>query len=132
MSYESLYRRDPDSRRPEAPDAPMIEVVLTYNNRSRRCLALIDSGSPISTITAAVRQQLQPKKKGQDLISGATDKRSVLYSFYWVDVTFAGTQYQNHPLYDLETSAEVMIIGRDILNAHNVLLDGPARQVSID
>jgi len=130
MSHEGVYRRDPDSRE-GLPLAPMIEVLLTYNNRSKRCWALIDTGSPISTITAEMRQQLQPKKKGQDSLSGATDKRSQLYFFYWVDVNFAGTLYSNHPLYDLETSHEAMIIGRDILNNHPTILDGPNREITI-
>ena len=131
MSHEGQYRQDPDSG-PRAAVAPMIEVVLTYNNRSSRCWAIIDSGSPISTITAEVTSATSAEKKGEDEVSGATDNRSLPFSFYWVDLTFAGTQYSNHPLYDLRTSHRAMIIGRDILNAHGIILDGPHREFSID
>jgi hypothetical protein len=130
MPQDGLYRRDSDCG-PRAPIAPIIEVVLTHNNRTKRCLALIDSGSPISTITDEARQILQPKKRGQERLSGATDKQSDEYDFYFVDVVFAGTLYEQHPLYYLRTSHQAMLIGRDILNSHAALLDGPKLEFSI-
>ena len=124
MAFDGPYRQDPEEQ--GAPLAPMIEITLKHNNHNRQYLAIIDSASAITTITAQALQELQPRKKGERKLAGATDDKADDYPLYKIDaVYFAGREYRHFELVYLKTKTRVIVVGRDILNAHEILFDGP-------
>jgi hypothetical protein len=129
---EEGYRHDPEEG-DDAPLAPIVEITLRHRNRNFICRALVDSGSAFSTITEDARQALSPKKSGDRYLAGATDKEGDDYPMYKVDALyFAGVEYTQFELTHLGTATGLALIGRDILNRHTALMDGPNQRLTID
>jgi hypothetical protein len=136
MPFLGPLRRERNAK-DKTPLAGIVDVVLRHNNKSRVYPALIDTGSPISTISAKALIFLQPPKRGSMDVHGATDAvrpdGDTKYDFYRIEeLHFAGSVYENYPLYLLTKRDEEMIIGRDILLKHLVILDGPNEELHID
>jgi len=130
---EFRYRHDPE----EADDAPLsatVDVKLRHNDRDYSCRAVLDSGSAFSTITEAARQALGPRRSGErPRVFGATDTKGRDLPLYKVDALyFAGVVYSQFELTALPGSSSIMLIGRDILNNHRTLLDGPEEEFTIE
>jgi len=129
MPIDTDYQFDPEER--DAPSAPMTRVTLIYENRKITCLALLDSGAAITTITEEARRALAPMRNGERLVGGAT-KSAEFYPLYLVEkLYFSNHEYSNLSLVRLPTDSKIMLIGRDILNKHEILLDGPQEHMTV-
>jgi hypothetical protein len=132
MTEDFPYRKDPEEA-DDAPPGPLVNIVLRHKHRDFPCTALLDTGAAFSTITEAARQFLGPKRSGERRVRGATENDSNEYPMYRVDALyFAGLEYSQFELTHLQTSTRIVIIGRDILNQRQILLDGPNTTLSID
>jgi|KBSMisStandDraft_5_1062788.scaffolds.fasta_scaffold57643_2 hypothetical protein len=130
MPIDIDYQFDPEER--NAPSAPMVRITLMNDNRTHKCLALLDSGSGITTITEETLKILRPKRKSDRLVAGATGGAEAYPQYLIEKLYFSDREYSNRLLVFLKTSTRVMIIGRDILNNHHVLLDGPEEHLTAD
>lgn len=129
MPLDTAYQFDPEEQ--GAPSAPMTRVTLLYANRRISCLAILDSGSAITTLTEEARKALAPMVNGRRRVGGAT-KAPEYYPLYLVEkLYFSNREYTNVSLVCLPSSTKVMLIGRDILNHHEILLDGPQEHMTV-
>jgi predicted aspartyl protease len=115
-------------RAPE-PDAPECDVTLSWNGRSITVSALIDSGAGLTTIPASVISSLSLQRVGDMFIRGAQGPRQKR-GLYRANIEFLGIAFDNHPVVELDRNE--MLVGRDILNKHRLLLDGPQLSFSLD
>ena len=131
MTEELPYRHDPEEPE-DAPSSPIVEIVLRHKNKQFKCLAVLDTGTAYSTITEAARQALGPRKSGDRPVIGATEDDGDEYPLYKIDeLYFGGRAYSQIELTHLQTSTRIMLIGRDILNDHEILLDGPQEKLTL-
>ena len=104
------------------PPAAALTVTLYFNRKSVSEVALIDTGSGITTVTDRVVRALGLNPIGEILVRGATGP-SEQKRLYRADLDFCGSRYKNHGLTLL--NASYMLVGRDILNDWITTLDGP-------
>ena len=131
MPYRGPLRRELNAPQ-NTPLAGIIDVVLLHQNKSHVYSALIDTGSPISTISAKALQFFRPTKWGRKQVRGATELGADYCDIYRIDeVHFAEATYRNHPLFAVSSRDEEMIIGRDILQFHMTLFDGPNEELEV-
>lgn len=129
---EERYRQDPEEP-PSSPSSPIVDIVLRHNNRHFRCMAILDTGTGYSTITKRALQILAPDRDGDLTMAGATDNEADDYPLYKVDsLFFCGVEYRQVQLVDCMTATRMSLIGRDILNKHQILLDGPLLRLTVD
>ena len=105
-----------------SPPAPALTITLHFKRKSVSEIALLDTGSDITTITDRAVRTLGLNPIGEITVSGATGS-SAQKRLYRADLHFFGIRYRNHALTLLNTS--YMLIGRDILNEWITTLDGP-------
>ena len=103
--------------------SPVLMVTLRFGRRSLPVLAVLDSGADGTTIPQIAVNHLKPQKVREVVVEDANGN-AVRRQMYILDVDFAGTEYQNHPVILLPTRS-YMLIGRDILRNHRIVLNGP-------
>ena len=104
-----------------SPPGPALTVTVYFKRKSVTELALIDTGSDITTVTRRVVKALDLDAIGEITVLGATGVSEPRY-LYSADLEFAGQRYRDHGLILL--SASYMLVGRDILNEWTTTLDG--------
>ena len=115
------------------PPAPMCTVTVRFGGKSVEVLALIDSGADATTIPKRVYDELAPPQYSAAIVFGATTKKKEderERPIYAVEVEFMGIRQAIFAVYLPERP--YMLIGRDILNHHELLLDGPQLQFTIE
>ena len=127
MSDRFSYSQVPPASQTKAP---MLSVTLRSANLSVTELALIDSGSDVTTITEKVRNRLGLEPKGVTKLSGAISSDQKKTQLYVADIEFCGRTYANRPVYLLEHK-QYMLIGRDIINSRMLSLDGPSEELTV-
>lgn len=115
------------------PAAPVIELRVTGSARRRKTQtveALVDTGAdatilPISLLTAVGAQFLHSRR-----MRGVLGKSYDIDIFY-VTVEIAGLTLRGLRVTGVKDSAEEPIVGRDVLNRLQVLLDGPNELIDV-
>ena len=97
-------------------------VKLSFNGKNVSEIALLDTGSDITTLTQRVVRTLGLNPIGEIPVVGATGA-SELRSLYRANLDFLGKTYRNQGLTLLNVS--YILIGRDILNEWVTTLNGP-------
>lgn len=111
-----------------SPPAPVLSVILASVVRSRprvTSLALIDSGSDITAIPANVAERLQLQPFGRLYLEDLRAARRIVNT-YATRLTAPG-----QPTTEIEvilTSLPFVVLGRDWLNQHYLLLNGPEQE----
>ncbi len=111
------------------PPAPALTVNVYFNRNNVSEIALIDTGSDITTLTNRVVRALGLDPIGEIRVTGATGP-SELKPLYCANLDFRGKTYPNHALTLL--NASYILIGRDILNEWIITLDGPKLTFRLD
>lgn len=116
------------TRTPEPP-APECDVTLSWNGKRITVPALIDSGAGITTIPALIIPSLSLQQVGEMFVRGAQGPRQ-RRGIYRATIEFLGITFDGHPVVALDKG--LMLVGRDILNQHRLVLDGPQLTFSVD
>ena len=119
----------PYRSRPAEPDAPECDITVSWNGRSLRVPALIDSGAGVTTIPVSVVSNLGLQQVGEVFLRGAQGPRQKRW-IYRITLDFLGNVFVGHPVVALDR--DFILLGRDLLNRHRLLLDGPQLSFSID
>ena len=112
--------------------APACEIQLSWNGQTQTIPALIDSGASGTLIPRAAALALNLRQVGERRASGAFGPANMT-RLYVVNVNFLGITFPNHPVAAPGPPGDraYALIGRDILNRHETVLNGPRLQFTI-
>lgn len=106
------------------PSMPVVPIQVRHQNRTAEVIALIDSGADATILPINILQLIRARRGDTGHMRGVTGvrKRVGIYT-----VTSQIDTHITHTVHavaaDVGTEA---ILGRDVLNHHVVILDGPA------
>jgi len=110
------------------PLSPSVRVTV-YSGKKRDVeIALLDTGANATAINARLVASLDLQRIGEHRVSGPIGPE-ILRPFFLLNLDFLGHRYQNHPAF--LSDRPYVIIGRDILNGHRIIFDGPKFRFSI-
>jgi hypothetical protein len=94
---------------------------------------MLDSGAEYTSVPITIVNAFALEQRGEVSVDGATGT-SELQGLYRVNLEFLGIVYGYHLVIGGTgpASEEYILIGRDILNRHRILLEGPQQQFTID
>jgi predicted aspartyl protease len=110
--------------------APACEITLSWQGRTVTIPALVDSGASGTLIPQSAAKTLRLQKVGERRASGAYGKPQQT-PLYRVNIDFLGFVFPDHPVTEFDSNRQFALIGRDILNRYQTLLNGPASEFSI-
>lgn len=110
--------------------APACQITLSWKGKTVTVPALVDSGASGTLIPQSAAKTLGLQKVGERRASGAYGGTHQT-PLYRVDIDFLGLVFPNHPVTELDSDRQFALIGRDILNRYQTLLNGPASEFSI-
>ena|SRR5215467_8874887 len=102
--------------------APALRILIQSGDKQDEEIALLDTGANATAINAGVLESLDLRPVGEHRVSGPIGAESVR-PFFIIDLNIAGRRYRNHPAF--LSDRPYIIIGRDILNRHGIIFDGP-------
>jgi hypothetical protein len=112
------------------PPAAVLEAVLVFSKKLRASIRMqIDSGADLTCIPSHLVPTSRPIRFGITYVSGydgAITKRKTVF----VSILFGEHRFENIEVLPIESRTG--LLGRDLLNALEVTLDGPARSLLID
>jgi predicted aspartyl protease len=117
-----------DYSRSHDPAAPVIPVIIKTGYGMTSLLpAFLDTGADGSMIPLAILQQIGARYSDKRLLSGITSE-SEMVGLYPVQI-----QLEAETIYGIEAAGygSEIILGRDVLNQLEVLLNGPALTIEI-
>lgn len=106
------------------PSMPVVPIQVRHQNRTAEVIALVDSGADATIIPINLLHLIRARRSDSGHMRGVTGvrKRVGIYT-----VTIQIETYITHTVHavaaDVGTEA---ILGRDVLNHHVFILDGPA------
>ena len=119
--------------------APGCLVVVSYDKHSRSWPAIFDSGADYTSIPIDLVDEFSLNREGEIEVLGATggSEQPDIQGIYIVNIEFplaSACTVAAHPVLGGTGAAarEYVLIGRDILNSHLFIFDGPQRQFTID
>ena len=108
------------------PPAPAFYVKISYRESHTTIPAKLDTGADLTAIPHATALLLQLRKIGERSVGGALDL-SQMRPIFKANLDFLGFSIPDHPVVSLERK-EYILIGRDIMNRYNAILNGPDLQ----
>jgi len=126
--------------------APGCVVTVSYDAHSRDWPAIFDTGADLTSIPIDLVNEFSLKPEGEVEVFGATadggeedydQQEPEIQGLYFVNLEFAQIPTMTvaaHPVLGGTGRAarEYVLIGRDILNRHTILLAGPRREFTVD
>lgn len=112
------------------PPAPVLSITARLPGDSRRQIstdALVDTGSDITCLPAAIISALGAVPARKKLVRMANGKRIGPFNTYVLDFEVADT---TEPVEVLGLGDEPLL-GRNLINAFALYLDGPAQELKI-
>jgi len=112
------------------PPAPVLETVLEFSKKLRKSIRMqIDSGADLTCIPSHLVPTSGPIHFGTTYVSGY-DGAIAMRKTLFVSILFGEHRFDNVEVLPVESRTG--LLGRDLLNALEVTLDGPARSLLID
>src|SRR5262249_49104911 len=113
--------------------APGCPITVSYDTHTLECLCLLDSGAEYTSVPDHIVTAFSLERRGEIDVEGATGV-SEAQGLYRINLEFLGFVYGYHLVIGGTGPAaqDYVLIGRDILNRHQVILAGPQQQFSID
>jgi|LakMenEpi03Aug12_release.lakeMendotaPanAssembly.Ray.scaffolds.fasta_scaffold1344450_2 hypothetical protein len=106
------------------PSMPVVPIQVRHQNRTAEVIALIDSGADATILPINILHLIRARRGDTGHMRGVTGVRKRV-GIYTVTI-----QIDTHIMHTVHAvAADVVteaILGRDILNHHVVILDGPA------
>ena len=115
-----------------ATSAPACQIQLSWNGQTHTISALIDSGASGTLIPRSAAQVLNLRQIGERRASGAFGPANMT-QIYRVNLDFLGIAFPNHVVATPGPPGDraYALIGRDILNLYQTLLNGPGLQFTV-
>jgi hypothetical protein len=121
--------------------APGCSVILSYDAHEKSWLAILDSGADYTSIPIDIVSEFALDQLGEVEVLGATgsapDGAPEIQGLYLVNIEFP-----EFPTFTVAAhlvlggtgpaARDFVLIGRDILNRHRILLSGPENQFTVD
>jgi predicted aspartyl protease len=107
---------------------PFLTLRVSWNGQHRDILALVDTGADLTQIPSIVANALQLQQVDEiPVTSGHNDTTD--QPIFVADIEFEGIQFPAVSI--LADEYPIALIGRDLLNELNTMLEGPAQRFSL-
>ncbi len=123
------YQTPPWTAPPEPlpPPAPLVDLAVSWDNRSDHVLAILDTGADQTQIPLTIALALRLRKIRDKPITDSNGHQR-LQPVYVAKIEFDGIVFGTLPV--IATALPIALIGRDLLNQVAVL-DGPRLTFSL-
>lgn len=110
------------------PPAAIVEVVVRWGGREDRVWGLIDSGADSTHVPRDIATSLRLRPVRELEVRGM-ENRTAIRRVYVADVEFEGLVFRTVEV--VESRLDFVLIGRDLPNELEALLNGPAQEFSL-
>lgn len=111
------------------PPAPVVPATLIFDEEIRRPVRMqIDSGADLTCIPSSLAPTSKTIPYGITYVSGY-DGEVALRKTFFVSIQFGGNFFPNVEVLPIEGS--LGLLGRDVLNALEIKMNGPAQELEI-